>query len=88
MPPAELAIPPSSDIKVALPAQDAVLQTPVTSEALTLLRNEVNQYIDVLNSSVRSRLQKLKRLMQSVPFFLMRIGFCSNRTTKADPERR
>lgn len=39
-PPAELAIPPSSDIKVALPAQDAVLQTPVTSEALTLLRNE------------------------------------------------
>jgi hypothetical protein len=87
----ELTISPDSDVKVEPSAQDAELQTPVASEALTLLRNEVKQHIDALDGPAKLRLRKLanvaEKAMPSVPFFLMRTDFCLSRTMKAEVER-
>jgi hypothetical protein len=54
----ELNTSPGSDTKVSSP-QGAALRTPVTSEALTSLRNEIKQHIDVLDVPSKSRRQKL-----------------------------
>jgi len=61
-PPAKLHIP--EDRKVESCTQVEVPQTPVTSEALTVLRTQIEQDADKLDGPSRNRLQKFANAAQ------------------------
>jgi hypothetical protein len=61
---AELTVPKADDAKVRSLPQDDILQTPVTAEALTLLRSQLEQDAHALDESSKQRLQKLANATQ------------------------
>lgn len=51
----------SQSVDMAEPSQSVTLQTPVTSEALTSLRNRIERDINMLDNQSKCRLQKLAK---------------------------
>lgn len=61
---ARLTIPKADEVKVGPCSQEELLQTPVTAEALVLLRSQVEQDAHVLDARSKKRLQKLANAAQ------------------------
>ena len=61
---AELYVPKDDEVKVESCPQGTVLQTPVTSEALTLLRSRIEHDAHVLDGSSKHCLQKLANVAE------------------------
>jgi hypothetical protein len=58
-PPAELCVPTVDKVKVECCSQGEILQTPITSEALTLLQSRIEDDAQLLDSPSKLRLRKL-----------------------------
>lgn len=88
---AELTVPKASKVKVWPCPEGEVLQTPVTAEALTSLRNLIEKDTHALDEMGQQRLKKFAKA-DPVCFaecaLRMRINSCLNRTTKPNVTNR